>query len=398
MKNTIFVCIVLILTNFCIANNIWDDLWKFLWNKLREINQNNYWKDFNNFISPNTNEKKDIKITKKISVWYFCYIISTYKDDIYSYSFQNFDPTKSIFLKLLCKETWIYNNRNYIENIELNQNFIENLKQIWEGKINWIFSNCKLKWYNLIPDSLNNVNFACISKKIFDLVAEDTINLMSMKAYWYSSKQENINKWQLSYFGDSICKNWKYLNWEESNKPSLCNHPLTLKYLKNISNKFKNLARNLQIIKLEDLDINSFLSNLWYKTNLKKVPTLIWLKDQLYNELYFYNLFLSYYKAFLKNKTNKAELIKVWTNVYNITKYNIDNQILQATDYQVLSQTVIWKSIVIIKDIYRTFPVHIGFLAILEDLNAFRQALAKIYTPIDQLRYKLENVQDLDKK
>jgi len=37
-------------------------------------------------------------------------------------------------------------------------------------------------------------------------------------------------------------------------------------------------------------------------------------------------------------------------------------------------------------------------MAVLEDLDAFRRALAKIYTPLDQLRYKLKNVQDLDLK
>ena len=220
---------------------------------------------------------------------------------------------------------------------------------------------------------------------------------MSSKAYWYS-KKENINQWQLSFFWKTICKDWKYLNSKNINKPSLCIHPLTLKYVKKVSRQFKSLIKNLQIIKIENLDINSFLKDLWYNTEkLKEVPTLQLLLDQIYNELYFFNLFLTYYSSFLENKTNKAELIKVWTNIPNIIDYNTNIQTTEANTYKNLSQVVILKSIYIIKNIYRTFPLHVWFLAIMEDIDAFRHALAKIYTPIDQLRYKLENVQDLDK-
>jgi hypothetical protein len=40
-----------------------------------------------------------------------------------------------------------------------------------------------------------------------------------------------------------------------------------------------------------------------------------------------------------------------------------------------------------------SYPIHIGFLMYQEDLLNMRDNLAKIYLPIHQLHYKLENVQ-----
>jgi len=37
-------------------------------------------------------------------------------------------------------------------------------------------------------------------------------------------------------------------------------------------------------------------------------------------------------------------------------------------------------------------------MALKEDISELMKSLAKIYTPIDQLRTKLKNVQDKDKK
>ena len=135
------------ISNICLS--LEDKLGNFLWNKLWQINQNNPWKDFKKFILSNNK-----KTTKKIAVWYFCYILDTYKNNIYTWSFGNFDPSKSIFLRLLCKETWIYNNWQFAQKIKLNPTFINQIKQIWKWNLRGPFSECKLQWYNTIPNSL----------------------------------------------------------------------------------------------------------------------------------------------------------------------------------------------------------------------------------------------------
>jgi hypothetical protein len=47
-----------------------------------------------------------------------------------------------------------------------------------------------------------------------------------------------------------------------------------------------------------------------------------------------------------------------------------------------------------LKNMYSTFPVHIWLMAYYEDLLVFRKNFVKIYTPIHQLYYKLENQQN----
>jgi hypothetical protein len=54
-------------------------------------------------------------------------------------------------------------------------------------------------------------------------------------------------------------------------------------------------------------------------------------------------------------------------------------------------------SIRILKNIERTFPIHIGLVAYFEDLINFRKKFVQLFTPFHQLYYKLRNVEDLDR-
>jgi hypothetical protein len=47
-----------------------------------------------------------------------------------------------------------------------------------------------------------------------------------------------------------------------------------------------------------------------------------------------------------------------------------------------------------INNIRATFPLHIWLQIYYEDVVWFRKSLAKIYTPIHQLNYKLRNIQE----
>ncbi|MBP7007238.1 hypothetical protein KBB05_00485 [Patescibacteria group bacterium] len=47
----------------------------------------------------------------------------------------------------------------------------------------------------------------------------------------------------------------------------------------------------------------------------------------------------------------------------------------------------------IIRNLFANFPIHIGYVAYLEDLVNFRNELVKLYTPIHQMYYKLRNAQ-----
>ena len=389
MKKNIFI--LLIIFTFSISYSI-EEFWQYVWKTLFEINMWS-WKNFDSF--KNNFWWDNLQFTKKMMLQYFCYTMDKKADKIKKLSEKNFDPKKSIFLRYLCNETSLYKEWIFAQNIQLNnffQSYVKNIIENSKSKNN----ECHISWYNTIKWSLNNINFACVSKRIFDAVASDITNLMSAKSYWFFNNSEELKTWQKNIFLKKVCLEWKYIDWIKWWKPSLCSHPYTYKYMKKISNNLKMVLNNLKTIELNPIDIKEFIKKLWYSQ--KSIPMLILLNSQLYNELYFYNLFLSYYKSFLNYWTKQSYVVKVWTNAYNVTQAEIDKQAVEVDTDIFVAQAIIKKSVQIIKDIYWTFPVHIWFLSIIEDINVFRHTLAKIYTPLDQLRYKLKSVQDLDKK
>jgi len=365
---------------------LWVAIFLTVWNNLAY--DSHYVGEILRWIN-NVSEKE--KLTKKYMVNFFCETLSTHSPEIVEAT--TFDPQKSIFLRLLCNETWIYPEWKFAQNFQIKSSFEKSLQNIWKEQflIESIDSNCHLDGINTIEGSFNNINFACVAKKIFTPLANDLSNLLTLVSYWFFKTKDDLKKWDNNFFWTEICK--KSYIYNDSNKPSLCNHPLTYNYLKSTASSLKSILTNTQVLKITS--IPEFLENLVIKYD-EFVPQVVEIKNTLYNELYFYNLFLEYYKAFLQYTSNQATVVRVWTEITYI-QAPINTQIYQATNYQTISQTTTAKVINLIKDIYWTFPIHIGFLAILEDLDAFRHALAKIYTPLDQLRYKLENVQDLDK-
>ena len=357
-------------TNVFAGNNIWEKLYKVF-----ETKEN---------------------ITKKDLVINFCDVLAN------NPKINSFDASKSIFLKSLCNKTNLYTDKDFAESIEINSSFEKYLNLSNKNlHNNPITKSCTLDWYNMIKWSLNHIDFSCVSEQIFDNLASDILNIISAKAYWFNLTEENLIKWQEKLFWNQVCKKWNYLSATLSSKVSLCNHPFTFKYIKNTSKSLKSLLNNLSILNLNGGNISDFLKELWYKSTNSKLDVVndtINLKNLIYNELFFYNLFLVYYKASLENQNNKFKMLKVWTNAYETIQSSQNKQIKNIDKLLYLSNTIIKKSFVIVKDIYWTFPIHIWLMAVLEDLDAFRRALAKIYTPLDQLRYKLKNVQDLDLK
>ncbi len=371
---------LLIITSQNLA--FWTSLWEILGTNL--------------FYSLNTKP-----LTKKIVIKNFCSIIDATRDQIYFYTTYQFDPKKSIFLKLLCNTTGIYNEENFAKNIKINSylkkylNLQNNSDNILNKNTASIKKDCYTPWINTLEWSLNNLDLACVARKIFNLLANDITNIAILKAYWNFSNQEELNTRQENNFWTWICKDWNFLNATNNSKNSLCNHPLTYNYLNNLSKKWKIILSNLNTIYIEDW-IDKFLEKLGYTDN--NISSMIKLKNLLYNELYFYQLFLSYYKVFLKNMPSWWTTVKVWSTIDATIFNSLNKEISKINFYQQISLNSLNTTFQIIAQIKATFPIHIGFLALLEDINSFRHALAKIYTPLDQLRYKLKNVQDLDKK
>ena len=114
--------------------------------------------------------------------------------------------------------------------------------------------------------------------------------------------------------------------------------------------------------------------------------------DILYNELFFYTLFTQIYSTYLEN---------FWSSKYTLPQALENQNITTAIALQrerVLSQnkslsTALQNTIRQVNNTISSFPIHIGMLMYQEDLITMRNNLAKIYLPIHQLHYKLENIQ-----
>ena len=319
----------------------------------------------------------------------FCYKMSSYKRVLNNLDFIN--AKNSVFLRILCNETWIYTSKQFAKNVKIRKNvkkYYKNLKKDAQKNsfINfWLFWKCKNTDGIVVnPGWLNNVNFVCVANDIWNKLAEDEINLWTYIAYWWFRKS-----WEKSFFlGDKwICPNWYLNNWSQD---STCTHPDTYKILKSTQWSLKSILSNLNLFpKLNWID--DIWKIIWWTWNL-----FLNLRDSVYNELYFYTYFLAYYWKMIQNHTSNLQLKKVGTTIKTVD-LSTAKEFKQAQKSILIARLSLKKSFEILKNIYWTYPVHVWLLAIIEDFKALRQDLARIYTPLDQLRYKLENVQDLSK-
>jgi len=343
---------------------------------------------------------------RKTIVKNFCNKMSSY--EILDSNLTWINAKNSVFLKILCNTTWIYKDNKFKEKLEIPDKEKKYYKKLKEDAQKdslisfWLFWKCKNKDDILIDKPwLNNVNFVCVANDIWHKLANDEINLWSYIVYWWFTDEDWITKWGKDFFSGAKATNWKiicfdwYLTQDSDNDE--CKHPETYRMLKSTQWDLKQIVKTLNFFKdIESVKkIEEIL--LWKKCKGKecKFPLMI-LRDSIYNELYFYVYFLSYYWEKIKNNTSDLQWKKVWNNIKYVNM-NTAKELMQAKKSITVARLSIKKSFDILKNIYWTYPIHVWFLAIIEDFKKLRDSLAPIYTPIDQLRYKLQNVQDKSK-
>ena len=215
--------------------------------------------------------------------------------------------------------------------------------------------------------------------------------------WWDISDDDSyLEYWEDNIFGNKICKGW-YLDgdWDKNN---VCRHSDTLKYLENnVSNLRENIISSSSIYDLKSYSFGG-LYDFVGKYGYDPLSILLSLKNISYDELYFYSLFLAYYSEVVQKSYGSLQVVWVSDNPYDVFWKINYKEINEANSYINLSQAVVNKTWLTLTQLMWTYPIHIGFLAIQEDLKDFMQALARIYTPLDQLRYKLINNQDLDRE
>jgi len=323
------------------------------------------------------------------------------------------DAKNSIFLKILCNTTWIYTDNKFKKNLNIPEKEKKYYKELKidakkDSLINfWLFWKCKdTDGINTDPNSLNNVNFVCVANDIWNKLANDEINLWSYIAYWWFTDEDWLQKWEKDFFYGAKTTDWKIIcsNWyiTQNSDNGTCKHPETYRMLKSTQWDLKQIIKNLNFFgkknnKIKNVEnvMNQLTLN-WCKNNNCSYPLMI-LRNSLYNELYFYTYFLSYYWEEIKNNTSYLQWKRVWSSIKDVNLH-ISQEFIQAKNSIMVARLSVKKSFDLLKNIYWTYPIHVWFLAIIEDFKKLRKDLAYIYTPIDQLRYKLQNVQDLSKQ
>jgi hypothetical protein len=223
---------------------------------------------------------------------------------------------------------------------------------------------------------------------IFDNLMNDFFNIrqastMGISSLWDSfDKEEYANVYVDNHFpGFTSLYEWGVCKTEYYKK--------TCKYLKNYVWQVRNLLTTTEIIDVKKLSAanskvdcdSDFNSNILY-------CGLLWSQDLplysllrlVYNEYFWYDLFMSYYEYNLMNADS-------WLSVQKAEK---------SKEQVYRSKQAISQALSALSKVEYSLPIHVWFLMYQEDLNLFMWNLPKIFTPLRTLSDKLQNVQDAD--
>lgn len=225
--------------------------------------------------------------------------------------------------------------------------------------------------------------------KIFGIIINTYSNIKLANLYGMSSidpwldDQTLANNRAKQYFGSEfeLCgKN--------------CQYPKTYNQLKSTLSNARENAFKSPYIQTSKLSKNPICKPTEWRYDMISCGLLWWgnmtfFTMLLYHELMRYQLFISTYNHLLSTAPSMS---KMTTDPLNtISRQSIIAQ--QLTNELRISQQAISHTLITLNSIQQTYPVHIWLLMYYETLETFRNRLAKIYTPLHQLYYKLRNVQ-----
>lgn len=252
---------------------------------------------------------------------------------------------------------------------------------------------------------MTSCDFALFLPKLFALVINDISKTKLVQLYSNQSDdtEEAIKAFSQTYFGsgESICKKKDtiYLSDKEgTDKEAACNHPETRKVVEQYIEKVKEMADKTKYIDAEKL-----LKNQSDKCEKETKEFVVCSFDNentlardsfhnlLYNELLFYKLFITLAQESIQYPEYNE------FRAFSDISQEAAQETTRLNDEITLSADAILYTEKTLQNMQATFPVHIGLLAYYEDLVDFRKSLIRIYTPLNQLYYKLRNVQQRDK-
>ena len=340
-------------------------------------------------------------VSIKTFVSNFCKIATNYKC---TFDWYYFDAKQSLFLSILCSnvwKTWMYLPDNLMtwEDARLKK-----YKFVSFDVYNYIDESTKQKssrnYCDYTVSDMNNCDLSYFVPHIFDSLMNDFFNIRQASNMWISSLWDSFEKEE--YANTYVDNRFPWLNLQKWMKDGICKseyYKQTCKYLKNYMWQLRNLLTTTEIIDVKKLSAansdvdcsNDFDSNIVYCGLLwsQELPLYSLLKI-VYNEYFWYNLFMSYYQYNLMIESDKLADWEETLKSSNLEKvYKSQEQVYRSK--QAISQALMWLS-----RVEYSLPIHVWFLMYQEDLKLFMWSLPKIFTPLRTLSDKLQNVQDAD--
>ncbi len=329
-----------------------------------------------------------------------------------------YNPKESLFVTIVCNslvntnEDQDFNKNSENNNFEFNKLIKQkNIRSMWLICSTSQSSNAGITDNNdCTPWTTTNIfDYPRIFKKTIIKVQNDIINLATARMYWSIDISE-LDSLVLAnmYIANHFFTAWYY--------PEQKNYPKTIKQLRDYIKIWQQIQKETYFFdykKVTDTANKEIIQNKWlrwsfllatYKQQDSNPLTTNqtyhgWTIDLIYNELFFYILFMSTYENYLSRFRLKNDDIPDWIKSLKTTS-NIQEYIdIQKTKNKIQNNDIIKasrESIRQIENLDSQFPLHIGLLMYQEDLYNIRNSLANIYLPLHQLHYKLENVQSKD--
>lgn len=305
-----------------------------------------------------------------------------------------FDPNQSVFLNILCNSV---NHPGYTNTEVLNKTGIINFISTF-----WNKSYCRSDW------NMNKCDYVYYLPKIFNEIMNDMFSIAQARFFWISKlddKAEDVaNKFStgnIPWLKVWIC--------DPSNKY----YKTTCKHLKWYVEDARSMLKSTSIISVSGLQQNtvdclsSFSDNILYCGLLWDTSTYGFI-DTVYNEYFWYSLFMWYYTLKLDSDIKQQDWYdSVKTAVFrwdppeesrnpeNVLEYAEEIEWLMTRIEQQLfkSKQAITESLKSLTELKSSFTLHIWLQMYQEDVRLFMQEIHKIYSPIRTLYDKFRNVQ-----
>jgi hypothetical protein len=357
-------------------------------------------------------------VSKDVTLWSasFCYGDTQY------------NPKQSLFMYSLCvnmdKAPW---HSSYKDQFKATEDFdiekffkddVTDLNDVWNiPSQESLDSNSSYHACNP-KTSMGECNFTNFLPDIYQSIMNDLSNIKLASIYGYKYKAEDQNErskaisdFAKTFFADQdrpelACnaKDIHYLRGTQmqDNQSIHCSHPKTYQYMDEMIKSAGKLVKKTELLDgkaIMELECKNPYKNPMscaMATTGGRVLDNSWTHFQnvILNEQMYYNLFLAYYQGimdlFINIKPLSYKNIGVATerDSYESLVIIQEQELAQQAMYQMLRQ---------LKNLYATFPIHIGLLAYYEDILMLRNRFMTLYTPLHQLYYEFRNTQECSK-